>query len=145
MRRLRLIHAGRILSDGTQLVSWLDALDSHKRAQAARAEAAGAAGPRAWVARLERELAEDVSGDEEDEAESESSSLLTGKNERQSVGKRKGKEKAGDGEIAQEEVEDREEERVYIQCSVGDVMDEAEQLAERHEAVSSSFSFSNPR
>ncbi|CAD6909548.1 unnamed protein product [Tilletia controversa] len=32
-RRLRLIHAGRILKDGIKLVSWLDSLDSHRSAQ----------------------------------------------------------------------------------------------------------------
>ncbi|KAL9932921.1 hypothetical protein V8E36_008176 [Tilletia maclaganii] len=32
-RRLRLIHAGRILKDGIKLVSWLDSLDAHRSAQ----------------------------------------------------------------------------------------------------------------
>ncbi|KAK0565854.1 hypothetical protein OC844_001030 [Tilletia horrida] len=32
-RRLRLIHAGRILKDGIKLVSWLDSLDAHRNAQ----------------------------------------------------------------------------------------------------------------
>ncbi|CAE6483014.1 unnamed protein product [Rhizoctonia solani] len=30
-RRLRLVHAGRLLTDGTRLVPWLEALESHSR------------------------------------------------------------------------------------------------------------------
>lgn len=44
-RRLRLVHAGRILTDGTRLVPWLDALESRARNASTTANAASNASP----------------------------------------------------------------------------------------------------
>ncbi|KAK0549960.1 hypothetical protein OC846_003876 [Tilletia horrida] len=43
-RRLRLIHAGRILKDGIKLVSWLDSLDAHRSAQERAAKISASTG-----------------------------------------------------------------------------------------------------
>lgn len=128
-----MIHSGRILSDGTRLVSWLDSLDSHRRNQEFKAENGqmGVAA-REFVGLVGdglvgiRKGLEDLTKEEEEEGDLEDQEKLS---------KAKGKGKARaiedqddhfDSRKTQKNfkiIKDLEENTTYIQCSIGDLIE----------------------
>ncbi|SPO37636.1 uncharacterized protein PSFLO_03111 [Pseudozyma flocculosa] len=153
-RRIRLIHAGRILRDGIRLVSYFDQLDSHRKASVRSLGSSLALGD-------DDNDGEDRAEDDEDGHAARTTTEVVPLRELlpdywQSLpnssggGKGKGKAKASsddddddDGDVSGGEdgsgdlggvqvcVARKLHERIYVQCSVGDVMDSEEEARER--------------
>ncbi|PWZ02178.1 hypothetical protein BCV70DRAFT_198460 [Testicularia cyperi] len=144
-RRLRLIHSGRILRDGIRLVSWLDGLDEHRRLQSKTLrdlalDAASSSG--SDDSSDDQDADHDGRDEDRDETEKEvltfqelvelvgaeaDSSPIDAFASRQASGKGKGKQRQPYWYTTPLRVIKRTAPRIYLQCSVGDLLQEGEE------------------